>query len=375
MKKLVLIMIALSLVGCSQPQETKQEESKQTVKCTFVGDTLYEEPYYKWIGNDQEDKGYYDSIQSYFQNDDLSIANLEVPIGGKELGISGSGYSFNTSYDIGNQLASLGLEVVSTANNHAYDRKDKGVDHTLDFLRQKDILGVGTYYNQQDRDAGKYKTINGIKFGFISYTYDTNQAISQQSLEKVAVFLDNQRNFTQEYKDLLTKEVSQTRKNCDVLIAMMHWGNEFTYHVTDQQREVSQLLSDLGVHIIIGNHSHCPQPIEYIGNTLCMYSLGNFISADPYVNRATNEFKNAYNLSFMIQLDIIKDKDQISVHNIQCTPIINYYDKNIENFKLVPYQQYTQDLETSHYHYQDGLTKEWITKTTHKLVPDNITIN
>ena len=377
MKTIKLLMIlSLLLIGC-QTQETKttpKESSKEVVQCHFIGDLLYEQPYYDWIEDDSQDKGYYDLVRTYFQKDDLTIANLETPIGGKELGISGVGYSFNASYEIGEQVASLDLEVVSTANNHANDRGNQGIDHTLDFLKEKDILAVGTYYNQEDRNQGKYMTINGIKFGFVSYTYATNQIVSDQNQAKVALFnRPSDRKMTQDYKDLLTKEVTQTRENCDILIAMMHWGTEFTYDISKQQEDVSKLLSDLGVDIIIGNHPHCSQTMEWINNkTLCMYSLGNFVSADPIVDRTHQEFKNAYNVSMMVSLDIVKENHQFSIQNINYTPIINYYDQNLENFKLIPYDQYTSQYETTHYHYQNGLTKKWIEETYQQLIPQSL---
>lgn len=377
MKKIKLfVCLVLLLVGCQpQPQtQPQKEEIKNTVSCHFIGDLLYEKPYYDWIEDDSQDKGYYDLVRPYLQNDDLSIANLETPIGGKELNISGTGYSFNASREIGKQVASLDLEVVSTANNHANDRGNQGIDNTLDFLKEKDILAVGTYYNQDDRDQGKYMTIHGIKFGFVSYTYATNQIVSDENQAKVALFnRPSDRKMTQDYKDLLTKEVTQTRENCDILIAMMHWGTEFTYEISKQQEDVSKLLSDLGVDIIIGNHPHCSQTMEWINNkTLCMYSLGNFVSADPVVDRTHQEFKNAYNVSMMVSLDIVEENNQISIQNIDYIPVINYYDEHLQNFKLIPYDQYTTQYETSHYHYHNGLTKEWIQQTYQKLIPEKL---
>lgn len=376
-KKNIFLTCLLLLTACqtTDAQQEKAEESIQNVHCTFVGDLLYEQPYYDWIETDSQDKGYYDLVRPYFQNDDLSIANLETPIGGKELKTSGVGYSFNASKEIGEQVASLDLEVVSTANNHVNDRGNQGIDNTLDFLKTKDILAVGTYYDQNDRDAGKYKTINGIRFGFVSYTYATNQIVSENNRNKVGLFNQpNNRQFTQEYRDLLTKEITETRKNCDVLIAMMHWGTEFTYDISSQQKDVSQFISDLGVDIIIGNHPHCSQKIEWMNNkkTLCMYSLGNFVSADHIVNRTTQEFKNAYNVSMMISLDIKKENYKLTIENIQYIPIINYYDRLLHNYKLIPFDQYTDQLEKTHYHYQNGFTKKWIETTYQKLVPTSL---
>ncbi len=383
MKKIKLCLCALLfLTACQTNKEpAKSQSAIQNVHCTFVGDLLYEQPYHDWIEKDSQDKGYYDLVRPIFQKDDLSIGNLETPIGGTELKTSGIGYSFNASREIGEQVASLGLEVVSTANNHANDRGNQGIDNTLDFLQEKNILAVGTYHNQKERQQGKYQTINGIRFGYVSYTYATNQIVSEKNQSKVGLFnRPSDRKFTSEYKAILKKEIEETRQNCDVLIAMMHWGTEFTYQISKQQKEVSQFISDLGVDIIIGNHPHCSQTMEWINNnkTLCMYSLGNFVSADHVVDRTNQEFKNAYNVSMMVTLDVVKEDNQISIQNIDYIPIINYYDSKLKNFKLIPYNQYTEEFEKSHYHYKNGFTKKWIEKTYQNIIPkplDNQQLN
>ena len=353
MKKIKLfVCLVLLLVGCQpQPQtQPQKEETKNTVSCHFIGDLLYEKPYYDWIEDDSQDKGYYDLVRPYLQNDDLSIANLETPIGGKELNISGTGYSFNASREIGKQVASLDLEVVSTANNHANDRGNQGIDNTLDFLKEKDILAVGTYYNQDDRDQGKYMTIHGIKLGFVSYTYATNQIVSDENQAKVALFnRPSDRKMTQAYKDLLTKEVTQTRENCDVLIAMMHWGNEFTYDISTQQEEVSQLLSDLGVDIIIGNHPHVAEPMEKRSVTLedgtvkdcfVIYALGNFTADQNYANTRS---------SVILNLDLTFEDDVLNINSATYTPIYIYENPNVRyhKFKLIDMEDAISKYESS----------------------------
>lgn len=61
-------------------------------------------------------------------------------------------------------------------------------------------------------------------------------------------------------------------------------GVEYTSTPSKQQKEVAQYLTDLGVDVVIGNHPHVIQPIEWKQNkdgheTLIYYSLGNLISA------------------------------------------------------------------------------------------------
>ena len=69
------------------PNKSTSTKRPRIVNASFIGDLLYEQPYYDWIGTSYNDKGYYDLVKPYFLNDDLTLANMEVPIGGKELGV------------------------------------------------------------------------------------------------------------------------------------------------------------------------------------------------------------------------------------------------------------------------------------------------
>ena len=60
---------------------------------------------------------------------------MEVPIGGKELGVSGTGYSFNAPEEIGNQVIAMGVDAVNLANNHANDAGPQGRINTLNFFK------------------------------------------------------------------------------------------------------------------------------------------------------------------------------------------------------------------------------------------------
>ena len=82
----------------------------------------------------------------------------------------------------------------------------------------------------------------------------------------------------------------------------MHWGIEYIDMPNDEEKEIAEYLSNLGVDIIIGNHPHILQPITKIGNTIVMYSLGNFIS-NQY--GGTNGDWNKL-IGFMATLDITK---------------------------------------------------------------------
>ena len=341
---LILFIILFTIINTSwnyystnkKTSDKIPAKSTTTVTASFIGDLLYEQPYYDWLGSNYENKGYYDLVKPYFLNDDLTLANMEVPIGGSELGISGKGYSFNAPIQIGQEVIDMGVDALNLANNHA-------------------------------NDAG------------IGYTYKTNK-LDYQNQNLIGYYrnLDTMK-LDDEHKDIIKNEVKQAKQISDVVIVSMHWGNEFTYTVNDEQKELANYLNELGVDIIIGHHSHCIQPIEWLENndhkTLVAYSLGSFVSADNQVTRATNEFANAYNISMILQTEFEKKEHKTSIKKVTYTPIINYYDQNFENFKLVPLNLYDEELETSHDRYSKGLNKDFIINSFNNVIDQQFNIN
>lgn len=354
------------------PNKSTSTKRPRIVNASFIGDLLYEQPYYDWIGTSYNDKGYYDLVKPYFLNDDLTLANMEVPIGGKGLGVSGTGYSFNAPEEIGNQVIAMGVDAVNLANNHANDAGPQGRINTLSFFKKHQILTTGIYESKEVRTQIPTKTINDITFSFLGYTYKTNKP-DNQNRELIGYYrnLDTMK-LDNANKEIIKQEVAQAKQLSDIVIVSVHWGNEFTYAVNSEQKELANYLNELGVDVIIGHHSHYIQPIEWLETTnhktLVVYSLGSFISADNQVTRATPEFANAYNVSMILQITFEKNNNSTIIKNINSLPVINYYDQKFENFKLVPIDKYNEKLEKSHNRYSKGLTKDFITNSFNNVI-------
>ena len=78
--------------------------------------------------------------------------------------------------------------------------------------------------------------------------------------------------------DKVKTDIEKVKDQVDVILVSMHWGVEDTNTPTESQRQIADYLSSLGVNMIIGHHPHVVQPVEYVNDTLVIYSLGNFIS-------------------------------------------------------------------------------------------------
>lgn len=347
-------------------------KEKNSAELTIVGDFLYEEPYYDALRHGEDNGLYFSRVKKFFSDDDLSIGNMEVVITDGNMELSGVGYSFCAPTFVGDQVIDLDMEVMSTANNHSNDRGLAGRISTYNYFKDNsDILSVGTY--DENRDVTQNVILkNGIKFGFLSYTYGTNVAVSKDLRYSLGLYRDpDTGTITDEYKELIKNEVNALRDSVDVLIVMVHWGNEFTFTPNYEQESLANYFNELGVDIVIGNHSHCMQPIKWIHgehDTLVYYSLGNFVSADHIVDRTGETFTNAYQLGLLSKLTVNKVDGVVSIDNIRSIPIVDYYDTNLRNFILIPFDEYSSDYEESHYLYKNNFNRNFISNTYESVI-------
>lgn len=385
----VICLIAFTLFYKTTPKihslkETaiKEETTKKEITASITGDLLFEGPLYEWWG-DYQYGNYFDQVKPYLKGD-LVIGNQEVLVGGDELGISGWGYSFNAPYTIGEQLPSLGFNVLTLANNHENDRGLDGIKNTRQLFDSMNMFTSGMYLSEEERNQTPVIEKNGVRFGILSYTYSTNTYVGDDYRYAIPYFLNGNLEFTQECRDILKNDVEKAKAVSDVVIVSMHWGTEFTYDLTYTQAEAAKYLNELGVDLIIGNHSHCLQPMEYLTSstgyeTFVIYSLGNFVSADVVVDRSSEMFKNMYQVGGIVNLTIEHDvaTKKTKIKNVELTPIVNQYESDYQNFRLIPFNQYNETLASQHYRreFSDLFTYDIIKEQIDSLYDNTITIN
>ena len=391
MKKWKRWTVSLLCVGvlsaCQQaPEETDRVKEApvkdRRVSLTFTGDLLFEQSLYDYWDN-YAFGDYFDLIRPYLCGD-IVIGNQEVPIGGEELGVSGTAYSFNAPVAIAEQLPQVGFDVLTLSNNHSYDRGYEGAVNTLENLRANDILPVGLYADETGAEQIAIVEENGIRIAILAYTYDTNIAPEDSHAFVTKTFLNEQGQLDDAHRQMLKEDVEQAQEQADVVIAAMHWGNEFTFERNAAQTQTAAYLNDLGVDIIIGNHPHCLQTMERLTNaegkeTWVFYSLGNLVSAAAMVDRASVDFANLYEMGGIVNLDVVIDGEsgEVRIEHARLTPVINHFDVNYSHFQLIPLKDYTEDLAAAHCQrqYSASFSKAWLEEQLHVLFDRKIRLD
>jgi len=257
----------------------------------------------------------------YVEAADYAVVNLETTLSG---GPPYSGYpTFNSPDDMALDLKALGFDLCLTANNHSLDRGFSGLSRTLDVLDQAGLAHVGTSRTQEEHDHNfVIADVGGVSVAFLGYTYGTN-GIPVPSKHPYAINV-----FHTDYLTTLSKpdwdglaadlEAARAMKP-DLITVMIHWGQEYKTSQNSYQESLADFLLENGADIVLGGHSHVPQPMEL--RTLpdgrqgfVCYSLGNFISSQT---------KPLTNITAVLTLTLTRDNEtgETQVSNYTYAPM------------------------------------------------------
>ena len=307
--------------------------SDKKVSLTAIGDIMcHNTQYMDAYSNGKYDFSYvFKDIKKYIEKADIAIGNLETTFAGSERGYS-SYPTFNTPEALALDLKELGIDVLSTANNHSLDKGYNGLVKTIEQLDKEGIKHTGTYNSKESSEEILYFEKNEIKFAFLSYTYGTNGIPVPKGKEYCINLISDEK-----IVDDLEKAKEQ---NPDVIVVNMHWGIEYQTSPNKEQERLANILFVNGVDIILGSHPHVLQQMEKReiqledGTTkegFIIYSLGNFISGQ--VKENTKE-------SVILNMDVVRNgkTGKILIEDINYVPIHmaknnKYRLENVENSK------------------------------------------
>ena len=325
---------------------SEETPTDTTFTLTAIGDIMCHNTQYLDAYNDETgeyDFSYvFDDISLYTKTADICVGNLETTFAGEDVGYS-SYPTFNTPDSLAYELKDIGVDVLSTAGNHALDKGFNGLSRTIDVLNDADISHLGTYKTKEEQDKTLIKYVKGIKIAFVNFTYGTN-GIPIPSDKPYCVNLIDE--------NLMKEQIDRAKEEePDIIIACMHWGTEYKTTPSSTQEQLADFLFKNGVDIILGTHPHVLEPMEKRTVTLddgstkdgfVIYSLGNFI-ADQNAEYTRD--------SIILNIDITKHADgKVTIDNYEYIPIYMYKDtsKKKQKMKLL-------DINKNIYNYENYL--------------------
>ncbi|MDO5724849.1 MAG: CapA family protein [Tissierellia bacterium] len=272
-------------------------------------------------------------IKNILQETDFSMANFETVVN-PETKLSGYP-NFNSPKETLEAIKNAGFDLLSTANNHSFDRGKSGVLSTIEEIEKIDLEYIGTNKTPETERTRTYD-INGIKIGILCYTYGLNGHINNEP------YLVNEID-----KDNILEDINRLKdKSCDKIILFIHWGTEYANYQDDQQIDIEKFARENGVDIIFGSHPHVIQKaVKYDIEDrddfkYTIFSMGNFLS-----NQRGQYLNNNYYTEdgIMVKLTLKKNMTtgETKLKNIEYIPtyVHRYNDELGWHYRIVPVKQ------------------------------------
>jgi len=327
----------------SETTTEKPEPEIASVSFACTGDNLihssiYNQAYVRAGGRGYDFSYAYENVTDLIKPADIAVINQETLICNDEYKPS-SYPRFNSPVALGDYMIGMGFDVFTIANNHTLDKDEDGLKACLDYWdKHPEVTVAGAYRNKDDRNNIRTKEVNGVVFSFLSYTEFLNGLSLPSDSEMIIGDATN--------VPLMISQIKKAKEISDVCVVSLHWGVENSDIISDAQRSTAKLLADAGADVIIGNHPHVLRNIEIIkasdgSETLCAYSLGNFISAQ-------NIPQNLIGGVLQFNVNVNMDDKSNTITDVKLVPIVTHYDYGYKNIRLYKLSDYTQELASVH---------------------------
>lgn len=254
----------------------KDSNDPSMVSIAFAGDILFDSNYAvmsKLLANGGDIAAGIDSaLLNEMRNVDIMVLNNEFPYSDRGEPTPEKQFTFRARPQTVSYLGDMGVDLVSLANNHAYDYGESAFLDTMDTLEGAGIAYMGAGRNLEEARRPVYYIINNIKIAFVAATQierldnpDTRGATESSA----GVFRcwngDN-----------LLETVREAKENSDFVIVFLHWGTENVETIDWAQEKQAPEVVEAGADLVIGAHPHCLQQISMVNGVPVVYSLGNF---------------------------------------------------------------------------------------------------
>jgi len=244
----------------------------QEISLSFVGD-IYPGGNIERKAASNPDYSPFSSIIKEFSADTVIIANFESTLARTDTPVPKYA-ALLANPDIIQRFRVVGVAVLG--NNHVGDYGLQAMIDTKKNLEDAGIrtVGLGADLNEAMRPAIIKK--HGLTIGILSFSCISTNGQNYANPGRPGVAPLSTR--------LLHHAITSNRKECDVLIPYLHWGEERSHEPVIDQIRIARLAIDWGADAVIGSHAHVIQAYEQYKERWIFYGLGNFLFPDISCN-------------------------------------------------------------------------------------------
>lgn len=346
---------------------TKETADSEQVTLAFAGDICFHDEFSNMSALRSRANGIYDCITEDLMTEmkgvDIFMVNNEFPYSDRGTPTPDKTYTFRSKPENVKLLADMGVDIVSLANNHAFDYGAEALEDSIDILNEAQVPFAGAGKNLEEAMKPVYFLANDQKIAIVSATQieRLDNPDTKEATETTSGVLRTL------HPEKFLKVIEEAEANSDFVIVYVHWGSENTDLVEASQRDLATAYAEAGADLIIGDHSHCLQGIDYIGNVPVFYSLGNFWfnskTLDTCLVKVTLDGEN--NIQELHFVPCIQENFTTRIADETDGSRILTYMQGISNYAQIDQEGYVTKSDTDH-NLQNGQN----TSPTKKTLPE-----
>lgn len=173
-------------------------------------------------------------------------------------------------------LSAGNIRFASLANNHTMDFGTVALTDTIDVLDEEGIENAGAGKTLAAASAPATFSIGNIDVAVISFSDEYKEYAATDDRPGIAWTKTDPEN--PETKQVVRKTIERAQsENPDLLVASVHWGENWIEYPTDQLIAFGHWLVDQGVDLIHGHSAHVVQAIEQYGDGVILHDTGNLV--------------------------------------------------------------------------------------------------
>lgn len=235
---------------------------------------------------------------------DVNIINLETSITKSDDYWKEKGINYRMHPDNIACITVAGIDCCALANNHVLDWGYAGLLETLTTLEQADIGYTGAGRSRADAEAPCIIPVDGagrvLVFGFGTESCGIPLSWAASAHQPGI-------NLVRDYSDktvrAIAERMSEHKQQGDIMVASIHWGGNWGYDVSMEERRFAHnLIDQAGVDVIHGHSSHHVKGIEVYRDRLILYGCGDFLNDYEGIS-GYEEFRSELGLMYFALLD------------------------------------------------------------------------
>jgi poly-gamma-glutamate capsule biosynthesis protein CapA/YwtB (metallophosphatase superfamily) len=206
-------------------------------------------------------------------------------------------------------LTAANIDCCVLSNNHVLDWGYAGLKETLTSLEGVKLKVAGAGQNQSEAEAPAIIEVAGkgrlLVFGFGHESSGIPRQWGARSNRPGVNLLPD---LSEDTVRRIAERIAEVKQKNDCVVASIHWGGNWGYHVSNEQKDFAHRLIDQAqVDVVHGHSSHHPKGVEVYQGKPIIYGCGDFLNDYEGIS-GYEEFRGDLALMYFVTLDLATGK-------------------------------------------------------------------